>query len=261
MSQRTHEWVNLDAEALRYHTAQWETPKRSTVAFERFCRDEIRQSSRILDLGAGAGAGTAFLAQRYPLTAFTALDYSGDVVEIGRDIAASRDLANLHFLQGDWYDFQCTDAFDGVVSLQTLSWLPACEPALQAIFERIRPRWVGLTSLFHEGDISCRIEVEEHQRGRKMFYNVYSLPAVDRFSRQHGYMLDRFERFDIDIDLPKPDNPNQMGTYTRRVLAEDGGFAERVQLSGPLLMTWYMVVIKQVGGESVSGANAGSEGA
>jgi SAM-dependent methyltransferase len=245
MSQRTDEWVNLDAEALRYHTAQWEMPKRSTVAFERFCREEIRGSSRVIDLGAGAGACTAFLAERHPSTRFTAFEYSPDLVEIGRRIGAERKASNLEFRQGDWYDIQCNDAFDGVVSLQTLSWLPEHESALRVIFERIRPRWVGLSSLFHEGDISCRIEVDEHQRGRKVFYNVYSLPAIGRFCRQHGYVLERFERFEIDVDLPKPGNPDQMGTYTRRVVAEHGGGAERLQFSGPLLMTWYMVMIKR----------------
>lgn len=245
MPQRTDEWSNLDAEAIRYHAAQWDAPKRSTVAFARFCGDELRQSAHVIDLGAGAGAGTAFLAQQCPSTRFTAFEYSAELVATGRELSAARTIPNLAFQQGDWFGFRGSDAFDGAVSLQTLSWLPAFEPALQAVFERVRPRWFALSSLFHAGDISCRTEVEEHRRGRKSFYNVYSLPAVARFCCEHGYRVERVERFDIDVDLAPPDNPDQMGTYTRRVLGDDGGPAERLQVSGPLLMPWYMVMIRQ----------------
>jgi SAM-dependent methyltransferase len=255
MTQRTDEWMRLDAGALQYHAAQWEAPKRSTIAFERFCRQELAASRHVIDLGAGSGAATAFLASSHRGTAFTAFDLSADLVEAGRSAAAAAGAHNLRFLQGDWYAYGSSEAFDGVVSLQTLSWLPEHESALQVVFDRIGPRWVGLSSLFYEGDISCRIEVHEHPRDRRSFYNVIALPALARLAERHGYVLERFEPFRIDVDLPRPADSDRMATYTRRVVDETGGEPERLQLSGPLLMSWYMVLLRRK--DAAAGASAG----
>src|SRR5690349_13595359 len=123
-AQRTDEWLRLDAEALRYHAVQWETPKRSTVAFEAFCAPQLSRSSGVIDMGAGAGASTAYLAERHPNVHFTGFDYSEELIELAAQIARTKGAINLDFLQGDWYDLHLEERYDGVISLQTLSWLP-----------------------------------------------------------------------------------------------------------------------------------------
>ena len=133
---------------------------------------------------------------------------------------------------------------DGVISLQTLSWLPEMRNPMTQIFEVIQPNWIGLTSLFYEGDISCRIEVFEHSRSRKTFYNVYSLKELNRLAGEHEYEIVKYDRFDIRIDIPKPKNIDLMGTFTEKV--EGSSDYQRLQISGPLLMNWYFVLIKRI---------------
>ena len=133
---------------------------------------------------------------------------------------------------------------DGVISLQTLSWLSQMRNPMTEIFQVIKPSWVGLTSLFYEGDISCRIEVFEHSRSRKSFYNVYSLKELNRLAVQHEYEIIKSNRFNIEIDIPKPTNIDLMGTFTEKV--EGSSEYRRLQISGPLLMNWYFVLIKKV---------------
>lgn len=246
MIQRTDEWSTVSASALLYHTTQWDTPKRSTVAFGEFCRNVLGSSKAVLDLGAGTGAPTAFLAEQFSDVNFTACDYSHDLVDIGRTLSRERNLSNLSFAQGDWFNLEETEGYDGVISLQTLSWLPEYQRPLQEIMTKIKPRWIGLTSLFYEGDISCTIEINEHKNDRKTFYNVYSIPDVERFLSNNGYGISRFERFHIDIDIDKPANPDYMGTYTRRVFDSQDAEGERLQISGPLLMNWYMLLIERL---------------
>ena len=60
-----------------------------------------------------------------------------------------------------------TKKYDGCISLQNLSWPPDYEMPLKAIFKNINPNWLAITSLFYEGDITCRIEVEEHKKEKK----------------------------------------------------------------------------------------------
>jgi len=112
------------------------------------------------------------------------------------------------------------------------------------IFEVIKPNWIGLTSLFYDGDISCRIEVIEHSRNKKTFYNVYSLNQLNQLAVQYGYEIVKSKRFDIEIDIPKPTNYDLMGTFTEKI--EGSSDYNRLQFSGPLLMNWYFVLIKEI---------------
>lgn len=243
--QRVDEWEKLDDDAYRYHKAQWETPKRSTVAFEQFAREQIAKSRNIIDMGAGSGASTATLAREHKNVNFTAFEYSGELTDIGRKIASDKGITNLSFEQGDWFKLDESREFDGCVSLQTLSWLPDYAEPLLAIFRKIKPEWLALTSLFYEGDITCRIEVEEHKKARKSFYNVYSLPAISRLCSEEGYSLVQATPFEIDIDIERPANLDIMGTYTRTLVASGSGKQERIQISGPLLMNWQMLLIQK----------------
>jgi hypothetical protein len=111
----------------------------------------------------------------------------------------------------------------------------------------MNPNWIALTSMFYEGDITCRTEVDEHKRNRKSFYNVYSLPAISRLCEAEGYDLTMSTPFEIDIDIDRPRDLDIMGTYTKRVVSNNANKFERLQISGPLLMSWYMVLIQKRG--------------
>ena len=124
--------------------------------------------------------------------------------------------------------------------------MPDYEAPLFEIFNKIQPEFIGLTSLFYEGDITCRIEVVEHARNNlKHFYNVYSLPSISRFCEINNYKLSKYLPFEIDIDIDKPKDLNLMSTYTEKIYTKDEKYNKRIQLSGPLLMNWYMLLIEK----------------
>jgi 2-polyprenyl-3-methyl-5-hydroxy-6-metoxy-1,4-benzoquinol methylase len=243
---RLDEWNNIDEHGYLYHKAQWSEPKLSTLAFLNFAGEYISKSNNVIDMGAGAGAATATLAVKYKNCNFTAFDYSAELINIGKKLCDERSIHNLKFQHGDWYGIEDSkNKYDGCVTLQTLSWLPDCYDPLKIIFQRLSPNWIALTSLFYHGDITCRIEVEEHIRKRKSYYNIYSLPSIERLCHESGYRLVKFMPFDIDVDIERPSNPDLMGTYTRKVVG-DRDAEERIQISGPLLMSWYMLFIEKV---------------
>lgn len=68
------------------------------------------------------------------------------------------------------------------------------------------------------------------------YYNIYSLSRVQKCFKEQGYSNFKFIKFEIDIDLPRPDTMD-IGTYT--INTEDG---KRIQISGGLMMPWYFVV-------------------
>ena len=143
---------------------------------------------------------------------------------------------------GDWYnlDKRYINAFDGVITVQSLSWLEDWKVPLEKIIE-LNPRWIGLSSLFYEGRIEYQIKLMDYERNDEIgdheesYYNIYSLPIIKEFLQKRGYSVFECALFDIDIDIPKPDH-RDMGTYT--VKTEDG---QRLQISGALLMPWYFI--------------------
>jgi SAM-dependent methyltransferase len=214
-----------------YHLAQWKEPNRANA------------SKRILDIGCGAGAATSQLATAHPYAEFVGIDLSPKLIGIANSKSAGERFRNLTFAIDDWFDLKRYPDVDGVMSLQTLSWLPEFETPLRQVFEKVAPAWIALSSLFYEGDISCKIEVDEHAANRRFFYNVYSIPAVSRFAAEYGYRVAEARPFEIDIDLPQPDDADAMGTYTVRT-AEPGA-PKRLQISGPLLMNWHYVMLEK----------------
>lgn len=246
-SQSLEEWENLAEYRMPYHLSQYEKPKRSTVAFSGFVNAYLAKSSEVIDLGCGAGASTAYLAAQHPQARFVGIDYSSQLVELAnKQLPPAEISGNLRFEQGDWYGLESREKIDGVISLQTLSWLPDYQQPLEQIFAKLQPRWVAMSSLFYDGAVSCKIEVTEHLHGRTSFYNVYSLPVIDEFCRGFGYRLAKSVPFHIDTDLPKPQNRDAMGSYTVTVPADDAGAkSERLQISGPLLMNWHFILIEK----------------
>ena len=232
-----------DDRSMSYHLSQFANQKRSTVHFYNFAKKEIEKSKTVLDIGCGGGAATYFIATQHKEINFLGLDSNPNLIQSAKDTTKENQLPNLSFEVGDLYKLDASRLnCEGVISLQTLSWLSSIDEPMTSIFTSMKPRWIALSSLFYEGDITATIVINEHQRSRKTFYNVYSIPGLNRLAKQHGYFISKFEKFNIDVDLPKPTDINFMSTYTESLIAADSN--RRIQISGPLLMNWYFIMLQ-----------------
>ena len=198
----------------------------------------------VLDVACGLGDLSYWLAQKWPDVQFTGVEKEGFLVEEADALCSS--LPNVHFIQGDLYSLSSTmgiDSSDIVVCKQTLSWLPSYQSAVAELVAVAR-RGVVISSLFYDGRIDYEIRVRE--RGGEpgdppsddVFYNIYSWPLFREYCHDLGVRSVEAVDFQIGIDLPKPESPDIMGTYTLRL--ESG---ERIQVSGALLMPWKIVTI------------------
>jgi SAM-dependent methyltransferase len=243
--QRTDEWIKNYNED--YFNKQFNEPYRSTVAFcdwlEKIKVLSSSVSLNILDVGTGKGANIYYMAQRFKSCQYTGIDINPEFVAEGNQIFKTKNLDNQCWLEvADIYNFEPkhVNTYDGIVSYQTLSWLPDYVQPLKAM-AGLGAEWIALTSLFFDGDVNCKIELEEYNRStdrepKKTFYNIYSLRLVERLLATHGYSKFSFVPFEMDIDLPKPGH-KIMGTYTEKL-----GNGKRLQISGPLLMSWYFII-------------------
>lgn len=236
MPSALNEWnINPDPETLAYHARQKDT-NGSHVAFGDFIAPFMEGSSRVIDAGCGAGYPTNYLAGRFAPVRFIGLDQSETLIA-----SAKINCPNVqNFYVDDLTNLSIKyHRIDGVVSLQTFSWMPDIGTPLEQICINIFPHWIAFSSLFYEGEISCQIVVSEPTRPRKSYYNVYSIPDVERMLATYGYRMTDCMPFNIDVDLPQPPNPDIMKTYTVSTAAR------RLQISGPLMLPWYFLAFER----------------
>lgn len=236
----------IDPVSMKYHLSQWETPKESTKSFSKFFQKYFRSQKNIVDIGCGAGSVTSYLAKSNPNINFIGIEYEEKLVKIANRLSKEREINNVFFEFGDMFQLKKRNDVDGVICLQTISWVDGFEKPLYQMFKKLNPNWVALTGLFYDGDITCKTVVEEFtKKSRKVFYNTYSINSVERFCKSYGYAIKIFIPFEIGIDLKKPQNKNILGTYTEKIIQNKSKF-KRIQISGPLLLNWHTILIKKL---------------
>lgn len=236
-------WSSRDV--IAYHTNQWDHPKQQTIEFTNFISKELRSNSTILDLGCGGGASTHFIAKKFPEVSFLGIDQDENLINLAnKKISNFNSENNVKFKVGNFYALDQTLKINGVICLQTLSWLSGYETFMKYIYTKLSPDWFAVTSLFHPGDITAETKITEHKIGRTVNYNTYSLPQVEKFSLEFGYQLSDLQKFDINFDIDQPKSFDRMGTYTK--LVKEGELEKRIQVSGPLLMNWYFLLFKKI---------------
>jgi len=245
MKQDKSHWLKLSEKALvSYHEKQFQNPYRSTVSFAGWIEHlkllSAKDSKNILDIGCGEGANISYLATKFPNSTFTGIDLNKTLVKKGNAMFKKLKFKNCKLEIGDLYDLEAKyrGNIDGIISLQTLSWLPSYQQPIEEMV-KLRPDWIAMSSLFYDGFIECEIKVRDYSSLNKhteVFYNVYSLKLVKDLFRKKGYKKFKYIPFEIDIDI-KRKKDGRMGTHT--VKTAEG---TRLQISGPLLMNWYFIM-------------------
>ena len=228
---------------MEWHRRQFFEPKRNLIYFEKFLSaHQNLRTQYILDLACGGGAEDVYLVSQNPGLRIQGVDYVESAFSIFDELASEDMKSVISLSKGDWFnmDKKYVNVFDGVISLETLSWLEDWMEPIEKIIE-INPRWICLSSLFYEGKISYQIKLRDYEQTEskdgfdESYYNIYSIPILREFLYERGYKIFDYEKFQIDIDIPRP---SHMGTGTYTVNTEQG---ERLQISGALQMPWYFV--------------------
>lgn len=201
---------------LEWYIRQFREPYRITVAFEKFLAvNTDLDHKKILDIGCGPGSGTSYFAQKHLSSSFTGIDINTKLFDLYQGTSG-----NIQFQYGDVFnlDHTLTNQFDGIISLQTLSWLPEYRGPIEQMC-KLNPDWIAFSSLFYEGSINYTISLENYGKPTKesdfsqVYYNIYSVPKITELFADYGYGNVKYAPFEIDIDISRPDHKN-LGYYT-----------------------------------------------
>jgi len=246
-----------------YFFRQLENPYQSTISFFDFLdeRHLINERSKLVDACCGSGCNTFYAAKRFRPNRIVGFDYQEEFLSIARDYKSKfydgqqESETEITFCKGDIYnvspllsDSHQIAAVDGVIFLQTLSWLTDWQKALTEL-NHLNPDWVALSSLFYDGLIEAEITIRRYSRNDGVIattphdvspYNVYSIALVEKFLGEIGFRKFHWQDFHIKCPLEKPHDKDKMGTYT---IEETTG--RLMQVSGPILMPWYFLIAER----------------
>ncbi len=227
-----------------YAKRQFDTPKRSTILFCEFLEQrQLTNGGHIVDFGAGAGAVIHYMAQKHPEIRFTGVELNPELVEYGNERFHDDHIDDrCRLIQGDCYqpNRDLLGDVDGIFSVQTIMVLNDIQALIDSV-TNLSPKWFAANSLFFDGNVDAKVEIHDYtdplaDGGYTIRpYNIWSIPRIrERFAAK-GYHEFQSVPFEIDMDLPKPKDGG-MGTYTEKL---DSG--KRIQISGPMLMSWYFL--------------------
>ena len=166
-----------------YHDKQFSNPYYSTI---KFCDWLVelqalnKKTKSICDMGCGKGANLYYMAKRFPQCRFFGKDIDKKVIKKGKIFLQNASIKNIKLQVGDIEKKQKSTnktKFDGIVSLQTISWLSDYKKVIAAM-SAWRPKWISFTSLFYDGPIEAKTIISEFQadgRTKKDFITILIL--------------------------------------------------------------------------------------
>jgi SAM-dependent methyltransferase len=244
--QKTSPW-NSKTTPLGYFTNQLKNPYQSTIQFFDFLNQKcsINSDSVIVDACCGSGTNSFYAASKYKFKKIVGFDYQDEFLDIAnlyKNNNLNQFKSDIQFVNSDIYNIKIDidEKVDGVILLQTLSWLTDWKRALDQM-NSLGSKWIAISSLFYEGMIESEITIKKFKKDQKdpilVPYNVYSIPIVEEYMRDLGYVNFYWKKFEMGIELEKPTDADNMGTYTKKTI--DG---ETLQISGPIMLPWYFLV-------------------
>lgn len=147
----------------RFHTVMAE---RSGLTFDAALIDEVlplveglpellRSGAEVADVGCGSGHAVNLMAQAFPVSRFTGLDFSTEAIASAAAEAARLDITNATFVQADLTQLDAEPAYDLITAFDAIHDQAQPTRVLANIFRALRP---GGTFLMADSRASSKLE-------------------------------------------------------------------------------------------------------
>ncbi len=163
---------------------------------------ESEKAFRVLEVGAGRGANSVWLARKFPDVAFVALDFSDEQMSFARQ--SGRNLPNLSLLLGDFHDLAgiATASLDIVFAVECVCHSSQTDRVLASVLRALKPggkfilfdgyRERPRANLSSDEDVGAVLV--ERGMAVERFYQYTDLKAL---AREMGFVLE----FEEDLSL------------------------------------------------------------
>ena len=232
---------NDGEEARNYYLKSFGVKTEQQKMLEQLLLDSKETYSSVADIACGSGSLSYHLAQVFPESEFTLVDFNEQALAIAAEVLAKN---NFKLVHDDIYSLEklASAQFDLTICWQTLSWLDEPEKALNQLLRITKPGGkIYLSSLFNlEHDVDVYSKVVDHTRssgsaGQHYNYNTYSKVTVIKWVGSQAAQV-KFHPFHPQIDFAY----DGRGIGTSTVKDENG---LRLQFSAGMLLNWCILEI------------------
>ncbi len=191
---------------------------------------------KILEAGCGYGRLIYFINKLNLPCEIWGIDYMKELIDRAKENFKSD---NIRLKQGNIYDLskKYKKFFDIVISYKTLSWLPDYKDAVKEMMTVAKNK-VYITSLFYDGDISFETRVRQLDKRIFTYLNTYSLNEFKKFCIKNGAKKVVDYKMNVDFDIPKPENVNDLKTFTIKTTN-----TKRLEVTGTIILNWRLIEI------------------
>ena len=137
--------------------------------------ERLEAGVEVLDLGCGRGMALRLLAQRYPKSHFTGLDFAAEAIAWAREQAAGDALANLRYEVADAAEITPERAFDVIFTFDAIHDQKRPDLVLRNIARALRPGGVYLMQDIHASSLPH--ENVDHPAG-PLLYTVSTMHCM-----------------------------------------------------------------------------------
>jgi SAM-dependent methyltransferase len=106
--------------------------------------ERLRAGAEAADFGCGSGHAINVMAQAFPASRFTGIDFSDEGLAVGRAEAARLSLTNASFIARDVAQFDMVDAYDVITAFDAIHDQAQPTRVLENIYRALRPGGVFL---------------------------------------------------------------------------------------------------------------------
>jgi 2-polyprenyl-3-methyl-5-hydroxy-6-metoxy-1,4-benzoquinol methylase len=117
--------------------------------------DQLSHGIDVLDVGCGRGIAIRLMAEAFPMSRFTGIDFSDEAISFANQCARQDGIENARFLVGDAASLGETDAYDFVTTFDAIHDQALPSKVLKRIHNALRP---GGTYLMVEPRASSNLE-------------------------------------------------------------------------------------------------------
>ena len=101
--------------------------------------DALSEGASLADIGCGSGHAVLLLAEAFPNSNFTGIDFSDEGLQTARDRATDAGLSNVEFVASDAADLEYSEAFDIVTTFDAIHDQARPATVLSNIWSALKP--------------------------------------------------------------------------------------------------------------------------
>ena len=155
------------------------------IEFVKFISKHINLK-KYYRLACGGGANTIYLAEKFKSSIIIGIDINKSLLKLANQETNKKNIKNIKYLNGNWFDVNKKKNIDGVIAFQALSFVEGSLEKKISVFNKKNFNFLAFSTLCTPFDVNFNINVDDFSKGEfeKGTYDVYSFKILKQLLKK-----------------------------------------------------------------------------